>query len=169
MKVKGWECLRIKRRHSKTTNLHSHFENRIPNLWGHGLEMQTLSKSKDFNSLEMHDNLLSLSFPIYAYMHFKEMSFEKSKWKLCWKTFQSLRSQFERVKFEMKSLTKDWKALDKSYKIYTCKFDLCLFHESLAFKIARNQCVPISRKNFRNEYFCQFCNWNVTPMDTCRI
>jgi hypothetical protein len=41
--------------------LHSHFENQIPNLWGHGLEMQTLSKSKDFNSLEMHYNLKSLN------------------------------------------------------------------------------------------------------------
>jgi hypothetical protein len=69
----------------------------------------------------------------------------------------------------MKSLTQDWKVLDKSYKIYTCKFDLCLFQELLAFKIVKNQHVPISRKDFRNEFFCQFCNWNVAPMDTCRI
>jgi hypothetical protein len=59
MKVKGRECLGVKGRHSKTTKLHFHFENRIPNLWGHDLEMQTLSKSKDFNSLEMHYNLKS--------------------------------------------------------------------------------------------------------------
>ncbi len=97
------------------------------------------------------------------------LQFEKSKWKLLWKTFQSLRFQFKRVKVEMKSLTQDWKAFDKNYKIYTCKFDLCLFQELLAFKIVKNQCVPILRKDFRNEFCCQFCNWNVAPMDTCRI